>query len=130
MAAYAQDSTPRELVVNVGKSLVLDSPVDIVRASVASPETLEVVAISPREVVLNGKKAGQTSLILWQKESGRLLFDVTVGTGPNTKLEMVKAQLEKEFGGADISIELDGSDVFLRGTVNDLTVFRARFLGQ
>lgn len=121
MAAYAQDSTPRELVVNVGKSLVLDSPVDIVRASVASPETLEVVAISPREVVLNGKKAGQTSLILWQKESGRLLFDVTVGTGPNTKLEMVKAQLEKEFGGADISIELDGSDVFLRGTVNDLT---------
>lgn len=117
----AQDNTPRELAVVTGKSLVLDSPVDVVRVSVASPETIEVVAISAREVVLNGKQPGQTSVILWQRDAGRLLFDVTVNASPNRKLESVQAQLDKEFAGASISLQLEGSDVFIRGTVNDLT---------
>ena len=117
----AQTDAPRELVVNVGKSLVIDSPVDLVRVSVANPEVIEAVGISPREIVLNGKKAGETSVILWQKESGRLLFDVTVGNGRNFKLEVVQKELEKELSGTDVTLAVEGENVFLRGTVPDLT---------
>lgn len=117
---FAQGDSPRELVVNVGKSLVIDSPIDVVRVSVASPETVEAVGISPREIVLNGKKAGQTSVIVWQKDAGRLLFDVTVSSGVNTKLDTVRAELTRELAGRDVNVSVDGETVFLRGTVANL----------
>ncbi len=115
-----QGDAPRELVVNVGKSLVIDSPIDVVRVSVASPDIVEAVGISAREIVLNGKKPGQTSVIVWQKDAGRLLFDVTASSGINTKLDTVRAELTRELAGRDVNVAVDGETVFLRGTVANL----------
>jgi ribosomal protein L11 methyltransferase len=36
------------------------------------------VAITPREVLINGKSPGETSLIVWQQGGNRLFFDLTV----------------------------------------------------
>ena len=36
------------------------------------------MAITPREVLINGKAAGETSLIVWQQGGNRLFFDLTV----------------------------------------------------
>ena len=111
---------PREISVRTGKSLVIDSPVEIARVSVADPETVEAVGISPKEIILNGKKAGTTSVIVWQKPGGRLLFDVTVDGGPDLKMEWVARELEKEFGEGKVELDPQGENVFLRGVVDNL----------
>lgn len=116
----AASSPPRELRVQVGKSIVIDSPVEITRASVASPEIVEVVGISPREVLLNGKSVGQTSVIVWQQGGSRMFFDVTVRGLPDTRLEAVRAEIERELAGQNVEIAVDKDLVFLRGTVKDL----------
>ncbi len=116
----AVSSPPRELRVQVGKSIVIDSPVDITRASVASPEIVEVVGISPREVLLNGKSVGQTSVIVWQQGGSRMFFDVVVRGLPDTRLEAVRAEIERELAGQNIEIAVDKDLVFLRGTAKDL----------
>ena len=48
-----------KLVVTVGKSLIIDSPLDIQRLSVANGDLAEAVAVNPKEVLINGKAAGR-----------------------------------------------------------------------
>jgi pilus assembly protein CpaC len=119
----------RQLVVMVGKSLVLESPVDIKRVSIVSEDMLDVVAVNPRELVLYGRGAGETSLILWQTGGNRLMFDVSVQPPPvkpvkDEKLAALIAglnsEIRKELGDQDISVSYENKAVFLRGTVKDL----------
>ena len=70
-------------MVTVGKSLIIDSPMKIQRISVANGELIEAVAVNPKEVLINGKAAGETSLIIWQEGGNRLLYDLTVRLSPH-----------------------------------------------
>ena len=128
-ARVAVSNQPRLLVVTVGKSLVLESPADIQRVSTVSEDIIEVVAINSRELVLNGKGAGETSLIVWQTGGNRLMFDVSVQPTPvkpikDEKLaklvEGLQSEIRKELGDQDISVSYENKAVFLRGTVKDL----------
>jgi len=118
-AQEAPSSEARELSVIAGKSVILDSPVNIQRVSVANGDLAEALAVSPREVVVNGKSPGETSLIVWQQGGNRLIFDLTV-LANTTRLLNVRKELEQELKGQDVSLTLDGEDVFLRGTVENL----------
>ncbi len=109
----------RELSVTVGKSVVLDSPVNIQRVSVANGDLAEAVAATPREIVVNGKAPGETTLIVWQQGGNRLLFDLSI-LPSTTRLESVRGQLAKELAGQEVSLNIEGENVFLRGTVKDL----------
>src|SRR5262252_1664956 len=93
----------RELFVVVGKSVIVDSPVAIQRVSVANGDVAEAVAISPREVLVNGKATGETSLIIWQQNGERQFFDVIVDRR-NVKLETVQRELEQEMHGKNVSL--------------------------
>jgi pilus assembly protein CpaC len=90
----------RELEVTVGKSLVVDSPVTIQRVSVANARVAEALAVTPREVLVNGKAVGETSLIIWQQGGQRLMFDLNVR--PNTsKLEAIRRLIREEIKKKD-----------------------------
>lgn len=108
-------SATRDLFVTVGKSLVVESPVNIQRVSVGNAKKAEALAVSPREVLVNGKEVGETSLIIWQAGGNRLLFDLRIQ--PSTaRLDSVRQELAKELG-PDVSLTEEGVNVFLRGTV-------------
>jgi pilus assembly protein CpaC len=102
-----------------GKSLILDSPIAIERVSVANGNLAEALAVTPREVLVNGKSAGETSLILWQQGGNRLIFDLTI-TPSMSRLAAVQRELKKEFPG-NVSVDVENDVAFLRGTVPDLT---------
>ncbi len=110
----------RDLVVTVGKSVIVDSPVVIERVAVADGSIAEAVAATPREVLINGKKPGETTLVIWQETGNRLLFDLRVV--PSTlRLEAIQQQLARELAGQDVTLTVEDDNVFVRGTVNDLT---------
>src|SRR5690348_11969144 len=73
--ALTQDEAPRELTVTVGKSLLVDSPVNVSRIAVGNGDVAEATATSPREVLVNGRAPGETTLIVWQQSGNRLIFD-------------------------------------------------------
>lgn len=110
----------RELSVRVGKSIVLDSPVVIDRISVGNPVVAEAVAATPREIIINGRAVGETSLILWQTGGDRLIFDLNV-TPKSTPEAVVREELKKELGEQPVEFTLDGKYVYLRGTVESQT---------
>lgn len=111
------------LTVLVGKSLLLESKVGIERISVGYGDIAEASAVGPREVLLNGKAPGVTSLIIWQRSGGKMFFDVTVranGSGTTSKVDAVRGELERELPGQDVQLSYENDTVFLRGRVKDL----------
>lgn len=124
-ASGAQSGPPSsgslgKLVVTVGKSLVIDSPLDIRRLSVANGDLAEAVAVNPKEVLINGKTPGETSLIVWQQNGSRLIYDLTVRMS-NTKLEAVRQQIARDFPKEEINVTFENDTAFVRGTVHDVT---------
>jgi pilus assembly protein CpaC len=107
------------LVVTVGKSLVLDNAMNIQRISLANGDLAEAVAVNPREVLINGKMAGETSLVIWQQGGPRLLFDLTVRPS-SSRVDNVRGQLARELPGQDVSVYLEGESVFVHGTAKDM----------
>ncbi len=115
----ASPAGPGKLMVTVGKSLIIDSPMKIMRISVADGGLIEAVAVNPKEVLINGKAAGETSLIIWQEGGNRLLYDLTVRLSP-VHLDVVRQQLARDFPNDDINVTFDNETAFVRGTVKDV----------
>jgi pilus assembly protein CpaC len=113
-------NAPGRLTVTVGKSLIIDSPLNIQRLSVANGDLAEAIAVNPKEVLINGKAAGETSLIVWQQGGSRLLYDLTVRMS-TAKLDSIRQQLAREFPNENITVTYDNDTPFVRGTVKDVT---------
>jgi pilus assembly protein CpaC len=115
----APATAPGKLMVTVGKSLIIDSPMKIQRISVANGDLIEAVAVNPKEVLINGKAAGETSLIIWQEGGNRLLYDLTVRLSP-VRLDVVRQQLARDFPNEEINVTFENETAFVRGTVKDV----------
>jgi len=109
----------RELVLTAGKSAVIDSAVNIQRVAVANGDIAEAVATTPREIVVNAKAPGETSLIVSQQNGQRQFFDLIVNRR-NRVLEGTITQLKQELPDQGITLTQEGDTLFLRGTVRDL----------
>lgn len=124
-ALWGQESqtstSARDLTVTVGKSVLVDSPAVIERVAVSNGDLAEAVVINPHEVMVNGRSVGETSLIVWQQGGNRLLFDVAVRRS-ETHIDAVRREMALETGSEDVSLNVEGDAVFLRGSVPNLTV--------
>ena len=109
----------KDLSVTVGKSLVVDSPVNIQRVSVANPAMAEAVAISPKELLVNGLTPGETTLIIWQMGGNRLFYDLTVRQSTR-KIDAVRTELGRDLAGQDVNVNFENDTAFISGTVKDL----------
>src|SRR5258706_95847 len=98
--------TTAKLFVTVGKSLIIDSPVDIRRVSVANGILAEAVAVNPKEVLINGLAAGETSLIVWQQNGSRLVYDLTVRMS-SLRLDAARQQIANDFPTPDINLTFE-----------------------
>lgn len=120
--AMHQDSA-NELSVAIGKSVLVDCARPVQRVAIGLGDVAEADAISPTEIMVQGKTAGETSLIIWDTSGGRQFFNVSVrasATAANESLESVRRELRAEFPGQSLKVSLEGTSVFLRGTVKDL----------
>jgi pilus assembly protein CpaC len=118
-----QDSA-NELFVAVGKSVLIDIAKPIQRIAIGLGDVAEATAVSPAEILVNGKTAGDTSLIVWEAGGVRQFFNVSVRPSPgiaNDRLEGLRRELRTELPGQPIRVSSDNGLVFLRGTVKDLT---------
>ncbi|MGA3240634.1 MAG: pilus assembly protein N-terminal domain-containing protein [Bryobacteraceae bacterium] len=127
----ASGSTPQEnaqnakrpgvdgnLIVTVGMSMIIDSPVAVAKISIANGDLAEAVAVNPQEILINGKAPGETSLIVWQQGGTRLVYDLIVRISTQ-KLDSARQQIARDFPDEDISVTYDNDAAFVRGSVKD-----------
>jgi pilus assembly protein CpaC len=110
--------------VAVGKAVLVDCAQPIQRVALGQGEVAEASAINPTEIMINGKAAGETSLIIWDIHGGRQFFNVKVrtsGTVSGDNLDTVRRELKTELPGQDVRVSYGNNNIFLRGTVKDLT---------
>lgn len=110
----------KDLGLTVGRSILVDSPAQIVRVSVANPDLVETIAINPHELLINGKVPGQTSMIIWMEGNQRRAFELNVAAN-HSHLDAVREQLAHEYPGQKIEIALENETVFLHGVAKDIT---------
>lgn len=112
-----------DLIVAVGKSVLVDCARPVERVAVGSGDLAEATAVGPSEIMVNGKAPGETTLIVWQAGGGRQFFNVKIrpsNPAANDRLEALRRELRTEFPGQTLRVSTEGSTVFLRGTVKDL----------
>ncbi|HWB33607.1 MAG TPA: pilus assembly protein N-terminal domain-containing protein [Acidobacteriaceae bacterium] len=113
-----------DLVVDAGKAVLVDTAQPVERIAIGSGDIAEATAVSPTEVMLNGKAVGETSLIVWQTGGGRQFFNVKVrpsSFATTDKLDSLRRELRLELPGQNVRVSGDNGTIFLRGTVKDLT---------
>ncbi len=126
-AANSQGTTQdqaNDLFVAVGKSVLVDSARPVERIAVGSAELAEATAVSPTEIMINGKAPGETTLIVWQSGGGRQFFNLKVRpseAAATDRLDGLRRELRTEFPGQTIRVSSEGGTIFLRGTVKDLS---------
>jgi pilus assembly protein CpaC len=108
---------PKRLTLTAGKSVVIDTAMDVERVAVATEDTVEAVAITQREIVLNGKAPGETTVIVWQRGGERLSYDVLVE--PSTLKLAALRQRMRDAVGESVQVDLDDKSVILRGSVQN-----------
>jgi pilus assembly protein CpaC len=106
---------PRQITMTAGKSFVIDTPADVERVAVATEDTVEAVAITQREIVLNGKVPGETTVIVWQRGGERTAYNVLVQPSP-LKLAALRQRM-LEAVGESVQVDLDDKSVVVRGSV-------------
>lgn len=112
------------LSVAVGKSIILDCATPVERVAVGLGGVVEATAVSPQEILVNGKAPGETSLILWEKGGNREFFNVAVRPGLSAsgdRLDLIRRELNHQLPGQELEVSGENGAVFLSGTVKDLT---------
>jgi pilus assembly protein CpaC len=103
-----------------GTSTVLVSPVPFHRVSVADPDVAEAVVMTPREVLVNGKSLGTTTLVIWDAAGSRRIYGVEVTADAAALSRHIKTMYPNE----DIEIAARGNALVLSGRVSSAFVTR------
>jgi pilus assembly protein CpaC len=133
ISAHAeQEGIPITVPVNKGTVLNIKEPSK--RVSISNPEIAELNLISPTEVLINGKKIGNTTLIVWDEQGRKSFFDIRVTDDTTSKMDRLSEFQEhiKEIAPNDnIRAELAGDTIVLSGNAkNQQTIDKVVRLAQ
>jgi pilus assembly protein CpaC len=101
------------LDVTIGKSQIVDLKAPFTRLSVTNPNVADVFAVTPNQILLNGKTAGVTSLVVFYPDK-TLFFDVVV----QSDLALLTERLRQIAPRDDIQVQAAQDAIIVRGTVS------------
>ncbi len=126
VSAHAERATV-PVYVAVDKSTLLTIKEPSKRVSISNPKIAELNLVTPTEVLINGKKIGSTSLIVWDAKGNISFFDVIV-TGDISQLQ---EQIKEMTPNDDIRAEMAGDAIVLSGHAkNQQTIDKVVTLAQ
>src|SRR5947207_2007307 len=116
--ASAQQNVSSEgqaLHILVGKSVVVNVQAPIIRVLSSNPSVIETLATSPTEIVVEGRAAGSSSLILWDQSGRSQMLDVIV----DVDVAGLRSAIERSYPDQHIDVQADGGRLILTGKVTD-----------
>ena len=112
------------LRITAGMSVIVESALPMERVAMSFGDVAEASAITPYELLINGKSPGVSSLIVWTQGGSKRLFDVNVVASrflADARVEAIRSQIERELPGQSVDLSVENDTVFLRGRVRDVT---------
>ncbi len=98
----------------VGKSQILNFDTPVKRISLADPNLADIVILSSKQLMVNGKKTGSTSLIFWGKDNVPVFYNLVIRQDVDEFLKAVDYIAPNE----DISIIFNDNGAVLSGKVS------------
>jgi len=109
----------RSASLTVGRGRLTQFPEEVSRVSVSDPAIADAVVVSPHEVVLNGKAAGNTTVMIWH---GDFVSPFDIAVEPD--LTDILQQLRTSFPNEQIAVTSSKDAIILNGVVSDAEVAR------
>lgn len=111
----AQDASS-ELEILLGRGELLQFSTDISRVAIAEPKVADAVVVSPREVMVNAKGLGHTTVIVWESSGRNSRYNIRVIDDLAASKASVNKVVEalKERG---VDLQVTGDTVVLKGEV-------------
>ena len=110
--------TARELTLMVGRGELLQLATDVQRVAIAEPKIADAVVVSPREVMVNAKSPGNTTLVIWEVGALPVRYDIRV-TADATEIDTLRRQLSEGLPGASVTVIGNEETLVLSGTAKD-----------
>lgn len=117
-ASNEQASEPQTLHLLVGRSLVISSPTRIKRVSLADPEIAEAIVVSPTQVLVNGRKPGGVSLMIWDEADQSQAFELSV----DIDVLGLTQKIHEVFPTENVHIDTSRDVVILTGNISSSVV--------
>src|SRR5687768_15736422 len=114
LVSVADDVHAGELAVPVNKSQVLRTDRTYAKALVGNPEIADVLPLTDQSLYVLGKKAGTTSLTLYDR-GNRLIAVVDVVVGPD--VTGLKRQLSEIMPASQVGARISNDSIILEGIV-------------
>jgi len=108
----------RELVVVAGRGELLQFASEVQRVAIAEPKIADAVVVSPREVIVNAKSTGRTTLVIWETGGAPVRYEIRVITD-TTDLENLRRELREGLPGATVSVTGNEETLVLTGSARD-----------
>lgn len=93
--AAAASGSAFPLTVNVGQSIVLETPNEVSTVSIADPKVADAAVGSQRTVVVNGKGPGVTSLVVWEEGGKYTLYQVNCNDPKKKEQVLLKVKVSE-----------------------------------
>ena len=116
-AADPSEERMIRLEITIGKAQVVDLKDPFNRVSVTNPAIADVFVITPRQILVNGKAVGTTSLVVFYPDR-TIFFDVLV----NTDVGLLRERLKQIAPGDDIQVYPTQDALIVTGNVSSSTV--------
>jgi len=119
--AVAQTAPPRELTLIVGRGELLQFSNDVKTVAASEPKIADVSVVSPREVMINAKGLGKTTVIVWESGGAPRRYNISV-QADTMDFELLKKSVIDTAPGANISVTGNVETLVLSGSVDSVAV--------
>ena len=114
-ASLSAAQPARKLSLKQGRGELLQFAQDIQKVAISEPSIADAVVISPREVMVNGKAPGHTTLVIWETGAAPVSWEVGVAAD-TTDFDELRKQIRASCGEG-IEMTGGGETIVLTGAV-------------
>lgn len=107
-----------KLYAVMGKTQMIKFDEPVKRISITDPSFADLVLLSPKELLLNGKKAGRTSLVFWGDSDKPVFFNLVVQQDTDAFMQAVEQIAPED----DVKFSFTDDGVIMSGYISSTTV--------
>jgi pilus assembly protein CpaC len=113
-APQAEGSGSAPLRVMVGKSLLINTTERLKRVSVTDPTVADAIVVTPTQILIHGRSAGEVSLLIWDELERSRSFDLRV----DVDVSACADEERRVFPDEQINVSPSRSAIVLSGHVS------------
>ncbi|MBL8173174.1 MAG: pilus assembly protein N-terminal domain-containing protein [Bryobacterales bacterium] len=98
----AQTAPAKEMSLLVGRGELISFERDLNRVVIAEPKIADAVVVSPREVMVNAKGVGKTTLIVWETGAIPMRYNINV-TPDLTEIHGILSEIQGKAPGITVT---------------------------